>query len=121
MFFLAVDANTTVNDGASVVTVSEGGSVNISCTSTGVPAPTITWRLNNQPAPFNQTDLTTPVAVDIKNNFELGSITTGKVVSTLHIVNAQYPGVYECMGKTTYNGVTTMSSAIITVHIKGTT
>ena len=117
-----MDSNTTVNGGASVVTVSEGGSVNISCTSTGVPAPTITWRLNNQAAPFRQTDLTTPVTIDSQKIGSLDAISIGNVVSTLHIVNAQYPahdGVYECIGDNSDNGTATISATNITVHVQG--
>ena len=123
MFFLAVDANTAVNGGASVVTVSEGGSVNISCTSTGVPAPTITWRLNNQTVPFNQTDMTTSADIKINVNFAVDAIINGSVVSTLHIVNAQYPshdGVYECIGDNSNGGSAPPGIANITVQVQGT-
>ena len=118
-----MDASTTVNDGASVVTVSEGGSVDISCTSTGVPAPTITWRLNNQTAPFNQTDLTTPTDIRVNINFVVDTIINGSVVSTLHIVNAQYPthdGVYECIGDNSNGGSAPPNIANITVQVQGT-
>ena len=121
MFFPAVDASTTVNGGASVVTVSEGGSVDISCTSTGVPAPTITWRLNNQTVPFNQTDVTTPTDVTV-NNFMVDTITNGSVVSTLHIVNPQYPahdGVYECIGDNSNGGSAPPGIANIKVQLQG--
>ncbi len=57
---LLVDANTAISDGfTSMVTVVEGRDVDISCTSTGVPVPTITWTLNNQTTPFRQTDVST--------------------------------------------------------------
>ena len=123
MFFLAVDANTAVNGGASVVTVSKGGSVDISCTSTGVPAPTITWRLNNQTAPFNQTDMTTPADIRVNINFAVDTIINGSVVSTLHIVNAQYPahdGLYECIGDNSNGGSAPPSTANITLQVQGT-
>ena len=118
MFFPAVDAS----GGASVVTVSEGGSVDISCTSTGVPAPTITWRLNNQTVPFNQTDVTTPTDVTV-NNFMVDTITNGSVVSTLHIVNPQYPahdGVYECIGDNSNKGSVPPGIANITLQVYAT-
>ena len=121
-FLHAVDASTTVSGGASVVIVSEGVSVDISCTSTGVPAPTITWRLNNQTVPFNQTDITTPTDVTI-NNFMVDTIINGKIVSTLHIVNAQYPahdGVYECIGDNSNGGSAPSGIANITVQVQGT-
>ena len=122
MFFLAVDASTIVNGGASVVTVSEGGSVDISCTSTGVPAPTITWRLNNQAVPFRQTDLTTPADIRVNNNYGVDTIINGSVVSTLHIVNAQYPahdGVYECIGDNSNGGSAPPGIANITLQVQG--
>ena len=104
------------------MTVSEGGSVDISCTSTGVPAPTITWRLNNQATPFNQTDMTTTADIKINTNFAVDTIINGSVVSTLHIVNAQYPahdGVYECIGDNSNGGSAPPSIANITVQVQG--
>ena len=118
-----MDASTIINGGASVVTVSEGGSVDISCTSTGVPAPTITWRLNNQAVPFHQINLTTPADIRVNTNFAVDTIINGSVVSTLHIVNAQYPahdGVYECIGDNSNGGSAPPSIANITVQVQGT-
>ena len=103
-----MDANTTV-DGEGAVAVIEGGSVDISCTSTGVPAPNITWKLNNESVPFHRTDITTPAT------FMAGSATLGKVVSTLHIVRVRpllHLGVYQCIGN---NGGSTSSSVNVSV------
>ena len=104
-----------------MVTVSEGGSVNISCTSIGSPVPTISWTLNNQMTRFTKTDLSTEpsVAVTTLLNF---AVTDGVVESTLQIVNTQYPaddGVYVCTGSNTHDGVTTSTSAMITVQVSG--
>ena len=120
-FSFPVNANTSVSSGADVVTVSEGGSVNISCTSIGSPVPTISWTLNNQMTRFTKTDLSTEpsVAVIRPPNF---AVTDGVAESTLQIVNAQYPaddGVYVCTGSNTHDGVTTSTSAMITVRVLG--
>ena len=115
-----VIANTSVSSGANV-TVSEGGSVNISCTSIGSPVPTISWTLNNQMTRFTKTDLSTEpsVAVTTPPNF---AVTDGRAESTLQIVDTQYPaddGVYVCTGSNTHDGVTTSTSAMITVQVSG--
>ncbi len=119
-----MDANTAISDGfTSMVTVIEGGDVDISCTSTGVPVPTITWTLNNQTTPFNQTDVSTDFSIIFErdnSNTLVPVITSGNLVSTLHIVNTQYPshdGVYECTGDTDTGK--TASSLTITVQVTG--
>ena len=118
-------ANTTVTGGVSSVSVSEGGSVDISCTSTGIPLPTITWTLRNQDTPFNQDDIPTPVDASFVRNMDDTFDTTiisGSVVSTLHIVSAQYPahdGEYQCIGSNSHAGQTFTQSATITVQVLG--
>ncbi len=120
---LLVDANTAISDGfTSMVTVVEGKDVDISCTSTGVPVPTITWTLNNQTTPFNQTDVSTDFSVKIEkdnSNTLVPDITSGNIVSILHIVNAQYPshdGVYECIGDSDTGKTTSLT---VTVQVIG--
>ncbi len=120
-----MDANTAISDGFnSMVTVVEGGDVNISCTSTGVPVPTITWTLNNQTTPFSQTDVSTDFSITIErdsSNYLVPVITSGNLVSTLHIVNAQYPshdGVYECTGNSD-TGRTSFHTITLTVQVPG--
>ncbi len=122
---LLVDANTTISDGfTNMVTVVEGGDVDISCTSTGVPVPTITWTLNNQTTPFSQTDVSTDFSIRIERDSSsnlVPVITSGNLVSTLHIVNAQYPshdGVYECTGDSDTGG-TSSHTITLTVQIPG--
>ncbi len=98
------------------VSVLEGGSIDISCNSTGGPIPSITWTINNQNTNFSQSDdATNPVITTT-------TTTTGYTVSTLHIVNAQYPahnGVYTCTGTNTISGTQQTSSASITVQVQG--
>ena len=96
----------------------EGDNRTISCTSTGIPTPTITWELDNQLI----SHLVSDVYIDYGVNYDSGKVIPGSVVSTLHIMDAQYPadaGVYVCTGSNSYNGVTTNSSTIITVRFLG--
>ena len=87
--------------------------MNISCTSTGGPVPTITWTINNQPTTFNDNSIITNAA---------NTTTPGFVVSTLYIVDAQYPthdGVYTCNATNIINGSVSISSISITVQVQG--
>ena len=101
--------------------------MNLSCTSTGIPVPAITWTFNNQSTFFNQIDASTDHNVTITG--EINNLTTvvvqGSVVSTLHIVNAQHPataGEYVCTGSNTHSGVTySTSAAPITIQVLGIT
>ena len=73
----------------------EGNNVNINCSSIGSPTPTVRWTFNNS-ITFNQTDVVTHP--QRRSN---RVVTPGRVISTLYIVNAQYPtndGVYICIG-----------------------
>ena len=120
--FLAVDPNTTIV-GSSVVTVVEGESVNISCISSGVPVPIITWKLNNLITSFSQTDVSTDFSVRLIRQGEtlVPEFISGNIVSTLHIENTQYPahnGVYECIG-TDPDNTSVFSTAMITVQVEG--
>ena len=85
--------------------------MNISCTSTGIPVPTITWTLNNQQTTFK----------DVETN-AIDTATPGNVISTLYIVDAQYPthdGMYTCTGNNTVNGLILTSNVSITVQVQG--
>ena len=122
---LAADgANTTVTSNSTVV-LSEGDNVNISCSSAGVPIPTITWTLRDQPIPFQQTDVLTDIVsllVRNDNNDLVADVTSGSVESTLQIVNAQYPahdGVYQCTGSNYHAGQNFSQSVTITVQVQG--
>ena len=109
-----------------MVILSEGDNVNISCSSAGVPIPTITWTLRDQPTPFEQVDVQTAdiVVLFVRNvNDDLvPDVTPGSVESTLQIVNAQYPahdGVYQCTGSNSHAGQNFSQSATITVQVQG--
>ena len=76
-----------------MVILSEGDNVNISCSSAGVPIPTITWTLRDQTTSFEQTDVQTDIIIfrtrDDDDNL-VTDVTPGILESTLQIVNAQY-------------------------------
>ena len=125
-FFLFIDdANTSVistgeSTGANVVYFIEGENRNISCISTGTPVPTITWTFNSQSTPFTQTDHLTDHNVIVTGSgtaLVATIVTPGNVVSTLHIVNAQYPtnsGEYVCSGSN-INGVSTSARIMLDI------
>ena len=80
-----------------MVTVNEADSVNISCTSTGLPTPGIQWTIGGVAARFEQVD----TAVEA-----VGS-TPGSVTSVLQIASA-VPSVfvtYTCTGSNSVDGV----------------
>ena len=120
MHLCTVSANTS-RMSSGMVRVIEGGGVNISCTSRGVPTPTISWTLNNMTAPFNHTDTSTePSAFSPSSG--VVDITEGSVVSTLQLKNLQYPGhegLYVCEGGNTHAGNTSTSSVSIKVLVLG--
>ena len=108
-----------------MVIVSEGDNVNISCSSAGVPIPTITWTLRDQPTSFNQLNVQTDIDIRLvrDNNDDLvPDITTGSLESTLQIVNARYPahdGVFQCTGSNSHAGQNFSQSVTITVQVQG--
>ena len=99
--------------------------MDISCKSTGGPVPTITWTFNNQPTTFSQTDVTTQAtthAMSQPNNTFVSIVTPGNVMSTLHIVDAQYPthnGVYTCTGNNSVDVSANSSSVDIAIEVQG--
>lgn len=120
------DANTMANND-SVVTVLEGGSINISCTSSGAPTPTITWLLDGQSQSFSLSEIESGARVTEipRQNPEIEplefDVTLGSITSNLRIVNATYPaddGNYTCIG-TNDEEMVTVSSAAITVQVHG--
>ena len=117
----AVNASTTAISGPTA-TVLEGESVDISCASTGVPTPSITWSFNGTAAPFNQTDTVVDFKATILAANDL-TVDPGTITSELHIVSASYPdhdGEYTCVGVNSEDAVFTSSSAFITVQVQGT-
>ncbi len=111
---ILVNFSIVISDGFSnEVKVNEGEDVNISCTALGIPVPTsVTWTLNDQNTRFNQTDIHVDLAIrlvmDTSRNI-MPRVTSGEIVSTLHIMNAQYPsheGTYQCIRDTVTERIT---------------
>ena len=108
-----------------MVILSEGDNVNISCSSAGVPIPTITWTLRDQTTSFEQTDVQTDIIIfrtrDDDDNL-VTDVTPGILESTLQIVNARYTahdGVYKCTGSNSHGGQNFSQSVTITVQVQG--
>ena len=107
------------------IVILEGVSTNISCTSVGAPAPSITWELDNQIVSFEQTDTVTQFEATLTGTFggQRGvDVTPGNIISDLHIVSARYPdhdGVYTCIGTNSDNLNVASSSASVTVQVQG--
>lgn len=103
------------------VTVLEGSSVNISCTSTGNPIPTILWELQGSPAPFQQSSRVSGYQATMTGNQQL-SFTQGNISSVLHITSAAYPahnGQYTCVGFSLHSGKIRTNNATISVNVQG--
>ena len=125
MIFFIVNPNTTFTEGQDEnLTISEGINVDITCKSTGGPVPTITWTFNNQPTTFSQTDVITQATTEAVRQMDgtfVSIVTLGNVMSTLHIVDAQYPthdGVYTCTGNNSMDTSDNTSSVTITVQVQ---
>ena len=106
-----VAPNTTA-DGPTMVTVNETDSVNISCTSTGLPTPGIQWTVGGVAARFEQVDTTVEA---------VGS-TPGCVTSVLKIISAvpNDIGTYTCTGSSSVDGVlvgNSSDSIVVMVHV----
>lgn len=102
----------------------EGEDVNISCNSTGIPIPTITWTVDNQAVTYSQTDITYDYSA---GSFEEGSfeVNPGVIISSLLITNLQYSAhhdvVYVCTGQNIYGEDTSNSYASTRLQVLGTT
>jgi hypothetical protein len=110
-----------------MVTVFEGNSVNISCTSFGAPVPSLTWFFDGEEAPFTVIEMINSEAVTLvrsdPNDPDSPFIpeSLSNIVSSLRIVNAQYPandGIYTCSG-TNDDEEKNISSATIAVQVIG--
>ena len=102
----------------SSVSVDEGSSVNISCNSSGLPTPSVTWERNNQPLMLVPTERVVDQVPRLSNNI-LFDIMLGSILSSIEVVDAQYPGddgVYTCIGT---NDNANGSSSNIHVQVVG--
>ena len=118
--FFAVPANSSVS--SEKVAVLEGRSASLSCTSRGVPTPTISWRFRDMVAPIHQNDTFTDFSAVAPRSSHLPIITLGRVVSNLQLNNIQYPtndGVYVCVGSNRHGNVLSFSSVNISVLVLG--
>ena len=103
------------------MSVLEGGSLRLSCTSSGAPTPTIVWEMNGQPVQFNTTETITQPQVQFVGAPGGGltpDVTLGNITSEVLIINAQNPsenGTYTCIGSN--DDFETNSSALILVHV----
>ena len=101
--YCVVNTSTRANH-ALMLSVMEGGTLRLSCTSVGSPTPTIVWEINGRPSRFSTTEVvTTPQAelVGAPGGGLIPDVTPGNVTSETLIVNAQYPaenGTYTCIG-----------------------
>ena len=104
-----------------MLSVLEGESLSLSCTSIGAPTPTIVWEMNGQPLQFNTTETITQPQVQLVGAPGGGlapDITLGNITSEILIVNAQNPsanGTYTCIGSN--DDFETNSSALIHVQV----
>ena len=101
------------------VTVLEGGSVNVSCTSTGNPLPMFRWVLSGMNVNFTQSSTTLELQTSGGSVDSPFSFTVGSTTSTLHIVNVGYfqdIGTYECIATNAHNGVEATSNSSIAVN-----
>ena len=114
LFSVAAHTRATYTD----VSVDEGSSVNITCNSVGIPAPTITWWMNDQLVPLTPIESIMDPADRGYESF-LQDIMLGSVNSTIEIVDAQYPannGTYICIGT---NEMNSSSNSNISVQVVG--
>jgi hypothetical protein len=122
----AVDANTTITNGSDI-SVREGHSFTISCISTGIPTPSVSWILNRQPVPFQSKDIIVEEGITLVRSdpnepnspFIPQSLST--ITSNLLVINAQYPdqeGVYVCTGSNDKSMIN-ISSAMINIQVVG--
>ncbi len=114
LYYVDIPNTTLISN--SQLSVHEGESVVILCNSTGGPIPSITWTLNGHKTSFHQSDTFTSG----RYSNSLSTASPGYVVSTLHLVNVQYPvheGVYGCHGTSIVANSIVTSSVNITVKI----
>ena len=103
-----------------MLSVVEGGSLRLSCTSIGAPTPAIVWEMNGRPAQFNTTEVTTMPQAQLVGDPGGGlvpNVTLGNVTSDILIINATENGTYTCTGSN--DNFETNSSALIHLQLLG--
>jgi hypothetical protein len=106
---------------AEKVSLRQGESLTLSCSSTGVPLPTISWSVNGQIVNFDRIDQSTEPSLFIHTP-RYTSATLGIVNSTIRIEDIQYladDGVYLCTGSIVHAGGEDTSSASLIVDVLG--
>ena len=114
----------TTSRGLRQVIMREGESVDLVCSSTGVPAPFIYWQLRDRFTGFTRSDNRRPHTVEIFNSVNglQTNVTPGIIESTLLVSGVQYPrhdGEYECIGLNYYSGQVHKHTISIRVHVYG--
>ena len=120
-YYYTVSASTRANHDL-MLSVMEGESLRLSCTSLGAPTPAIVWEMNSQPASFNAIQvITVPRAqlVGAPGGGLVPNVTLGNITSEI-MISAQYPaenGSYTCYGSN--DDFESNSSALIHVQVLG--
>lgn len=113
--------NTSTQRHERIMSVIEKRRTDISCTSSGIPIPTISWTINNMPTRFEQTDTSTDFRATAYSVQDV-RITPASTVSRLHIDNP-YPtdeGIYVCIGTSYFEGLAFTSINFTIVVVYGT-
>ena len=96
--------------------------MDITCSASGNPIPTIVWQLGDSVAPFNQSDNVTDFQVTEETGSTPFEFVEGSINSTLHVTAAGFPehnGVLSCVGSSSYRGVDTASNVSIELLVLG--
>ena len=97
------------------VYAASNSSVNISCTSVGIPLPAVTWTIGKyNPTPFRETSVFTEIMYYPARK----SFISGSVVSTLHITRVSN-ATYTCTGVNEYPGGSGRTSDRVMVYVLG--
>ena len=96
--------------------------MDITCSASGNPIPTITWQIGASPAPFNQSDSITDFQATEETESTSFEFVEGSVNSTLHVTAASFPednGVLSCVGSSSYRGLDSASNVSFVLLVLG--